>query len=89
MLDWFPVPFLLCVCIRRTFTQVLSCWRKKVLSGFSNNETMITECGVAALGNDDRTSIPEDGSAEKSAVSLLDRVFLIVLVMVAIVVFLT
>jgi len=85
VLDWLPVRlFTFLFALGGHFVQVLSCWRKKVLLGLSSNEILLTECGTAALGQDEQGDILEDGSVEKSAVSLLDRVFVIVLVIVAI-----
>ena len=86
VLDWVPVRlFTFIFALGGHFVQVLSYWRRKVLFGLSSNEMLLTECGTAALGSDDQNKIAEDGSAEKAAVSLLDRSFVIMLVIVAII----
>lgn len=84
VLDWLPVRvFTFLFALAGHFVQVLTCWRKLVLLGLSSNETMLTECGIAALGGEEG-QLAEDGSVEKSAISLLDRVFVIVLIIIAI-----
>lgn len=87
VLDWVPVRiFTFIFALGGHFVQVLTCWRKKALLGLSGNEVLLTECGVAALGFDDSSKLSDKGATERSAVSLLDRVFVIALVLVAIVV---
>lgn len=90
ILDWLPVRVLTFIfALGGHFVRVLSCWRKKVLQGLSSNDRLLTECGIEALGNqDEQGAIREDGSAEKNAISLLDRVFVIVLVIIAVIVLL-
>lgn len=84
VLDWMPVRVLSMIfAIGGHCAKVLSCWGKKAAFGFSSNEMLLTECGVAALGIEDPSSIPADGVTEKSAVSLLDRTFVITLMIVA------
>jgi AmpE protein len=90
ILDWLPVRvFTFIFALGGNFVKVLASWRKKAPLQLSSNEEMIVECGVAGLGNDEQVKIAEDGSAEKGAISLLDRVFVIVLVLVAIIVLVT
>lgn len=87
VLDWIPVRiFTFLFALGGQFVQVLTCWRKYVLQGLESNETMLVECGIAALHYEDQTKIPEDGSAEKSAISLLDRALLIALAIIAVVI---
>ena len=50
------------------------------------NEKLIADCGIDALDVVDQNKLPEDGSAEKAALSLLDRTFVIGLVILALVV---
>jgi len=50
-----------------------------------SNKTLLAECGTAAMGLDDHAQIPEDGSVEKSAINMLDRAFVIALVVIAII----
>lgn len=83
VLDWIPVRiFTFVFALGGNFVHVLSCWRKKVLQGLNSNEAMLIECGNAAIGFDEPTNLPEDGSAERQAISLLDRVFIIVLIVI-------
>lgn len=87
VLDWVPVRLLTIIfALGGHFVQVLACWRKKAAMGLSSNETMLTECGEAALGVDEQT-ISTDGVTEKHAIGLLDRAFVITLVIVALLAF--
>jgi len=89
ILDWIPVRLFACVfALGGHFVKVISCWRKKPVMGLEINEQLLTDCGAAALGSDDIASIAEDGSAEKSAIGLLDRSFVITLVLIAVMVML-
>jgi AmpE protein len=88
ILDWLPTRLLTFLyALGGHFVQVLACWRKKVLANVHENEQMLIDCGRAALGYDE-TLMPENGAAESAAVSLIDRAFIIMLVIVAILVFL-
>lgn len=79
MLDWVPVRlFTFLFALAGHFTRVLSIWKKHLRLGFSENNTILAECGVAALD--------DDSHQEREALNLLDRVFVIVLVIVAAVV---
>ncbi len=85
ILDWIPVRlFTFLFALGGHFMQVLSVWRKQAVLGLSSNETLLTECGVAAL-HIDENKLPEDGLAERQAISLLDRSFVISLVIIAII----
>lgn len=87
VLDWIPVRIFAGVfALGGHFVQVVSYWRNKPVLGLDVNERLLTDCGTAALGGDDIEKIAEQGSAEKSAIGLLDRSFVIILVIVAIVV---
>ena len=87
LLDWIPVRMLsFLFALGGNFTRVLNCWRKRVLLGLDGNDLLMSECGLAAI-TDDSDKIPQDGSLEKAAVSLLDRVFIIVLVITVAMVF--
>lgn len=84
LLDWLPVRLLAFIfALGGHFVRVLSCLRKKFLSSITANEDLLTECGLAALSYDDQEKIAEDGSSEKNALSLLDRAFIILLVIIA------
>lgn len=89
LLNWVPIRiFTFLFALGGHFGSVLSSWRKSVLHGLDSNEVLLTECGVAALGNGEEAIIAENGTLARHAVSLLDRVFVITLVLVAIVVML-
>lgn len=86
ILDWLPARiFTFIFALSGHFVQTLQAWRKRVMLGVVGNDILLTECGVAALGEEGRTAFPEDGSAEKQAIGLLDRSFVISLVVIAIV----
>jgi AmpE protein len=85
ILDWVPVRILTFIfALGGHFVQVISIWRKQAPQGLTSNEAMLTECGYAALGLEVNGTIVEDGTAERHAISLLDRSFIIVLVVIAI-----
>lgn len=86
-LDWVSVRVLTFIfAIAGNFTRVLTCWRQRLSLGLDGNNLFITECGFAAITSDGE-KIPEDGSLERSAVSLLDRAFIIVLIISFVLVF--
>lgn len=88
-LDWPSIRSLtLIFALGGNFGRVLSCWRTKAMQGPEANEPLLIECGVAALNNVTPDNIPLDGSIEKEEISLLDRSFGIVLVIIAVLVFL-
>lgn len=84
LLDWVPVRLLTFLfALGGHFSQVITVWRGMLLlppTG-NHNELLLTECGEAALGVD--ASTPTTGALEKQAVSLLDRVFVMWMVLVA------
>lgn len=81
ILDWLPIRlFTFLFALSGHFVSVFSCWGKQVLSGIANNETLLVQCGVAALGNEIHT---QDGTAEKNALSLIDRAVVLFLVLIA------
>ena len=85
VLDWLPVRvFTFIFALGGHFVKTLAAWRKDVLQGLGSNEAMLADCGLAALGIDEAGSLAEDGSVERNAISLLDRVFVILLVAVAV-----
>lgn len=86
IVDWLPARFFTFIfALGGHFVHVLSCWRKKVLLGLNGNEILLTECGIAALGIENQQNIPEDGSTERHAIGLLDRSFVIALVIIAVI----
>jgi AmpE protein len=81
-LDWMPARiFTFLFALAGHFVAVFNVWKKEVKSGIEMNEKLVAECGMAAIKNS--TVIPEDGSAEKAALELLDRVFIITIVILA------
>jgi membrane protein required for beta-lactamase induction len=87
-LDWIPVRIFTCVfALGGHFVKVLSCWRKKDILGLETNDQLLTECGVAALGQEEIGPLAE-GAAIKNAIGLVDRSLVIVLVVAALVVLL-
>jgi membrane protein required for beta-lactamase induction len=86
LLDWIPIRiFAFIFALGGHCSAVLTCWRKQALQGLSSNDDILSGCGVAALADEEKRTIAEDGSIEREAVSLLDRTFVIVLVLVAVV----
>lgn len=86
VLDWVPVRlFTIMFALGGHFVQVLNCWRKNASHGLDGNDAMLQDCGAAALGYEDNNVFSNDGSVEKQAIGLLDRSFVIVLVLMAVV----
>ena len=89
LLDWVPIRiFAFIFALGGHCSAVLACWRKQVLQGLNSNDDILAGCGMAALADEEKRTIAEDGSIEREAVSLLDRTFVIALVVVAVVAFL-
>lgn len=83
ILDWAPVRLLTFLfALGGHFAKVFVCWKRSVGAGLSGNQVMLTDCGLAALGFGEEDHLPEDGSVERNAVSLIDRTFVIALVMI-------
>lgn len=83
-LDWLPVrmeAFLFA--LAGHFTAVFFCWKRDALKGPYYNEQFLAECGLAAL---DIARLPEGEIAEREALALIDRAFVIGLVILAMVV---
>jgi AmpE protein len=84
LLDWLPVRLLTFIfALGGHFTKVFSCWCQYVKHGAQSNDVMLSECGAASLYVDENEQLPENGVAEKEALALLDRVFIISLVILA------
>lgn len=80
-LDWIPVRLLTFLfALGGHFTNVFSAWKKNVLKGPGANDLLLTECGMAAL------DVTSENSTERDAMSLLDRVFVMALTILAMVV---
>lgn len=79
-LDWIPARILTFIfALGGHFVSVFNPWRKNVFKGPEANEQLLEECGIAAL-HSENTEI-----TEKDTLALLDRVFIIALVLLAIV----
>lgn len=86
-LDWLPVRvYTLFFALAGHFTQVIRHWRMGFFAAPIANDALVTQSGVAALDVLEAERIPEDGTAEQETLSLLDRVFVISLVVLAIIV---
>jgi AmpE protein len=84
LLDWLPVRLFAILCaLGGHFTEVLPYWKRYALASPRTNDACLTECGIAAVDVLDLQRMPEDGSAEKETLLLLDRVFIIALVILA------
>lgn len=87
VLNWLPVrAFTGLFALAGNFSRVLQNWRRYAVAGVEGNEVMLYECGIAAV-TENADHLPPDSSVEKNAVGLLDRVFIIVLVIMLISVF--
>ncbi len=84
-LDWVPArlfTFIFALC--GNFTKVFICWRRHLTAGISANDILLGDCGLAALDVVKMENIPEDGTAENEALTLLDRALVMALVILAI-----
>jgi AmpE protein len=89
LLDWLPVrveTFLFA--LGGHFTPVVACWKRGILKGPSTNDLLLTECGMAALDISANGQLSDSGSAEQETLALIDRAFIIGLVILAMVVLL-
>lgn len=87
LLDWIPVRVMTFIfALSGHFTEVFNLWKTDAKKGVSANDKLLTECGIAAMDVSENNRLPEDGAAEKSALELLDRTFIIVLVVLAVMV---
>jgi AmpE protein len=85
VLNWLPVRiFTFIFALGGHFTKVFAAWKKYVRGGLQSNDVMLGECGIAGLCVENSEHLPEDGSCEKEALALLDRVFVMVLVILAV-----
>jgi AmpE protein len=89
-MDWISIRFFTFLfALGGHFTRVFARWKPNVLKGIQANDILLTECGFAAIDVLDDGIIPETGEAEQEAVRLLDRVFVIGLVILAVIVLVT
>jgi len=83
VLNWLPAKLLTVLfALGGNFGHVITCWRKKMTFSLSGSDQLIADCGLAAIGKEDQDVIAQDGAIARSAISLLDRVFVITLVLV-------
>jgi membrane protein required for beta-lactamase induction len=75
--------FTLLFALAGNFSRVFPLWRQDVLTGPKRNSILLSECGVASIDVVEETSLPEEGLMEQAALSLIDRVFMIALVVLA------
>lgn len=86
ILDWIPARvFTFLFALGGHFVEVFNIWKADAKTGLDGNDKLLMESGVAAIDVKDSNHLPEDGSAEKSALELLDRVFVIWLVILAVI----
>ena len=86
-LDWLPSRLLaLIFALGGHFTQTIRYWRKHWATLARMNDVLLAECGIAALDIMQTNQLPADGTAEKETIALLDRAFVIGLVVLAIIV---
>ncbi len=86
-LDWLPVRLLTFIfALGGHFVRVFACWKRMVLTGPEMNDVLLTDCGLAALDVMENGMMPEAGSAERETIVLLDRVFVMALVALALIV---
>ena len=84
-LDWLPVRVLsLIFALGGHFTRVIKYWQHNVISPPKMNDVLLSECGIAALDILEAEKLPADGTSEKETIALLDRTFVIGLVILAI-----
>jgi AmpE protein len=85
LLDWLPVRLLgLIFALGGHFTKVIKYWQHNVFTPPKMNDVVLAECGIAALDILELDKLPADGTAEKETIALLDRAFVIGLVILAI-----
>jgi AmpE protein len=71
------------------FSAVFNYWKREAPKGLNNHAQLIGESGMLALDILENNQLPETGAAEREALTLIDRVFVIGLVILAMVVLLS
>lgn len=85
ILDWVPARLLAFIfALTGNFSKVFTCWLPSLKKGQAENDVVLVACGMAALDSVSQT-IPEDGSAEKELMQLMDRALIMVLALIAVV----
>lgn len=86
ILDWLPARiFTFLFSLGGHFTEVFTIWKQDSKKDVNENEKLIADCGMAALDGKDVKELTENEPAEKNALELLDRVFVMWLVILALV----
>jgi AmpE protein len=84
VLDWLPARiFTFLLGLGGHFPKAFACWRTQVLKGPETNDALLTSCGIAALSLEEGHKPAEQSVITKSAVNLVDRAFVMALVLVA------
>jgi AmpE protein len=87
VLDWLPARlFAFIFALGGHFKDVFHIWKQDIKAGLNGNKKLISDCGIAAIDGKAQNNLPENGEAEKSALELLDRVFVMGLVFLAVIV---
>lgn len=81
VLDWIPVRLLAIIfALGGHFIEVFTLWKRDAKKGLDSNDILLAECGLAALED---KKLSEEGSGQKAALELIDRSFVIGLVILA------
>jgi len=84
ILDWIPARLMsLLFVFGKQYVSVFGVFCQKALTGLENNEIVLAECGTVAIVNEEKAT--DETFAEKIALTLLDRTFVIWLILVAII----
>jgi AmpE protein len=84
LLDWMPARvYTFLFALGGHFKNVICILRENLKADPHQNQALISQAGIAALDVMIDKRLPEDGSAEKEALALLDRVFVMGLVFLA------
>jgi len=85
LLDWVPARiFAFLFALTGNFSKVFVLWKSIFKKELSSNEDVLSHCGMAALEISAANGVPENGSAEKEALLLFDRTFILALILLAI-----
>jgi AmpE protein len=85
ILNWLPariVSFLFA--LTGNFSKVFAHWKMAIKQGLNANDTVLINCGFAAIELSEAGPLPENGSVEKEALLLFDRTFVLALVILAV-----
>jgi len=84
LLDWLPVRvFAFMFALAGHFKDVFASLKKYIKGNLSENNKLLTKCGVAAIDSVSNEHIVENGEAENEALELIDRSFTIFMVILA------